>query len=43
MIYSLALYGKKKTQEKSQRRGENWEQKLKDHQMAWIEAIDAKD
>lgn len=43
LIYSLALYGKKKTQEKSQRRGENWEQKLKDHQMAWIEAIDAKD
>lgn len=39
LIYSLALYGKEKTQV----RGENWEQKLKDHQIAWIESCDTKD
>lgn len=42
LIYSLALYGKEKTMEKSQARGENWKEKLEDHQMAWIKASDAK-
>ncbi|WP_434684035.1 hypothetical protein [Pseudanabaena minima] len=43
LIYSLALYGKEKTQKKSQVIEENWEQKFKDHQMAWIEANDDRD
>ncbi|PZV10663.1 MAG: hypothetical protein DCF20_21020 [Pseudanabaena sp.] len=43
LIYSLALYGKEKSQKKSQIIEENWEQKFKDHQMAWIEANDDRD
>jgi hypothetical protein len=40
LIYSLALYGKRADQDKC---NEKWNQELKNHQIAWVEANDEKD